>query len=470
MPTANTSTAPQPEPADLEPALYPPTITPPDAPLPIYKFLPAFIKNPLRSLPRQAYEDYTVVARQRGRATIMWITAPDLIEQVLVRDQDKVTKSPVERRVFRAALANSVLLADGADWRWQRRALAPLFRPADIATYVPAMATAALAQVERWRQAPSTATRAVDADMSRVTYDVILATMLVGGRPAEAETILSAGEAYLARASWEMAYALMRLPTWLPHPARRQMARAASQQRAAVAAITARRRTEGGSPTDLLGRLIAARHPDTGEPMSDELVTSNLLTLLQAGHETTAKTLTWTLYLLARAPCWQRRVLEEVRAVAGDAPITADHIDRLLITQRVLKEALRLYPAAPVIARQVIEPMEIGGVKVEPQTQLVIPIFAVHRHTKRWVDPNRFDPDRFLPANEVGRARTLYMPFGGGARVCIGAAFAMLEATALLATFVRAAHFDWDGHHLPEPISRVTLRPSGGMPLIVRLR
>jgi len=248
------------------------------------------------------------------------------------------------------------------------------------------------------------------------------------------------------------------------------MRRASRQLRGAVVAIIARRRAEGGGAGDPLGRLLAAKHPDTGAPMPDALVVSNLLTLLEAGHETTAKALTWTLYLLARAPDWQARVYEEVRKIAGDGPIDAACIERLVITQRVIKEAMRLYPPAPVVARQSVTALNIGGWPVPAGSQIIIPIFAIHRHRKLWDDPGRFDPDRFLPAAEAGRPRMQYMPFGGGPRVCIGAAFAMTEATALLATFVRAARFDWDGRHLPEPVSRVTLRPTGGMPLIVTMR
>jgi cytochrome P450 len=452
-----------------QPALYPPTIVPPPQPLPIWRFLPAFVRNPLRALPVQVYEgDIFVVAR--SGITIAWVSAPALVEQILVTDAEQVTKSPVEKRVFNASLADSVLISDGAQWRWQRRALAPLFRASDIQTYVPAMAAAAEQQVARWQAEASTRLRAIDEDMTRVTYDVILATMLVGGQPAEAETILRAGNAYLARVSWEMAFAVLNIPRWVPHPATRQMRTAARQLREAVGAIITRRRAEGGAPTDLLGRLLAARHPDTGEPMSDALVTSNLLTLLEAGHETTAKALTWALYLLARAPDWQQRVADEAWAVAGDKPISADVISRLEVTQRVLKEAMRLYPPAPVMARQCAEPLNIGGHRLPAGTQLVIPIYAIHRHRKLWSDPDRFDPDRFLTEAEAGRSRTQYMPFGGGQRVCIGATFALMEATVLLATFVRAARFGWDGRHVPEPISRITLRPAGGMPLRVTMR
>ncbi len=448
-------------------ALYPPTVKPPDKPLSLWRFLPTFVRNPLRSVPQQAYEDDFAAVSPRPGVVIMWLSAPALVEQVLLAEADNVAKSRVEKRVFNASLAGSVLVSDGADWRWQRRALAPLFRAADIQAYVPAMAAAAQAQVARWQQGSAGQIRPIDQDMLRATYDVILSTMLVGGRPAEAETILKAGNDYLARASWEIAYGILDAPAWLPHPATWQMRRAARELRRSVGAIIARRRAEGGSPTDLLGRLLSARHPDTGEPMSEALLVSNLLTLLEAGHETTAKALTWTLYLLARAPDWQARVRDEVHSVAGDRPIGPDDVAKLAITQRVVKEAMRLYPPAPVMARDPLVPLNIGAHRITPGSQIVIPIFAIHRHRKLWDDPDRFDPDRFLPEAEAVRPRTQYMPFGAGPRVCIGASFAMTEATVLLATFVRAARFDWDGRHKPEPVSRVTLRPAGGMPLSV---
>jgi cytochrome P450 len=479
--------APSTGPADVP--LYPPTVTPPDRPLPLWRMLPTFVRNPLRATPRQAYEGDIIVFTPTKNRTIVWLSDPAMVERVLVADADKVVKTVAEKRVLGASLADSVLLAEGTNWRWQRRALAPLFRAADIQNYIPAMVTAAEAQVARWRQATAPAAsraatggqvQAIDADMLKATFDIIVATMLVGGRPAEAETILRAGNDYLARASWPLAYAFLQLPEWMPHPASRTMRRAAAELRGAVSAIVARRRAVGASPAqdlhmDLLGRLLAARHPDTDEPMSDALVVSNLLTLLEAGHETTAKALTWTLYLLARSPHWQARVYEEVMSVAPEGPLTPPQMARLTVTLRVIKEAMRLYPPAPVLARLTTDAMSFTGKdgtahNLPKGSQVIIPIFAIHRHKSLWEDPDRFDPDRFLPAAEAGRPRTQYMPFGGGPRVCIGAQFAMTEATVLLATFVRSARFEWDGQHLPEPTSRITLRPAGGMPLRVVMR
>jgi cytochrome P450 len=163
-------------------------------------------------------------------------------------------------------------------------------------------------------------------------------------------------------------------------------------------------------------------------------------------------------------------MVAEIERVAGSGPIAAEHINRLTIVTQVLKEAMRLYPPAPVLTRITTEALEIGGKRLEAGSLVVMPIFAIHRHRRLWQDPDRFDPDRFAPEHEQQHARYQFMPFGAGPRICIGASFAMIEATAMLATFVRAAHFEVPAGHTPVPISRVTLRPSGGMPLKVWLR
>ena len=204
--------------------------------------------------------------------------------------------------------------------------------------------------------------------------------------------------------------------------------------------------------------------------MSDELLIDNLLTFFLAGHETTAKALTWTLYLLGRAPDWQNRILEEVHQVAGDGPVKPEHIDKLVITTQVLKESMRLYPPAPIMSRQATVDTDLAGVPVKSGTQIIIPIYAIQRHRRYWPDPERFDPLRFAPENEAKISRYHYMPFGAGPRICIGMAFALIEGVAILATLVRAASFTTTPGHEPEPVSRVTLRPAGGMPLTVRMR
>jgi len=446
--------------------LYPPTVVPPPAPLPLRKFLLRFVRNPLRSLPRTVYEQ-PIVVHDNGRNVVAWVTAPELVERVLLHDSQHFPKTPLEKRVFSHTLGEGILTSEGASWRWQRRTAAPLFRPADLAGLVPAMTAAAEEQAARWRRSDAGAVQAVDRDMTETTFRVISATMFAGSADAEAAEILAAADAALATVSWDIAAAMLRLPEWVWYPGKLRRRRAARRLRAAVAAILARRRAEGLAGEDLLARLALAKDPETGAPMSEKQLVDNLTTFLAAGHETTAKALTWTLYLLARAPRWQERVLEEVDTVVGEEAVGARHLEHLPVARAVLEETMRLYPPAPIMTRAVAEDTVLGSVTVKAGTYVVIPIFAIHRHRRLWDDPDRFDPERFSPERRAGHARTQFMPFGFGPRTCIGGTFAMMEATAILATLVRRARFEWDGVHAPEPLSRITLRPEGGMPLKV---
>ena len=452
-----------------EPALYPPTVQPPPRPLPLHRFLATFVRNPLASYPRAVYEE-PILVHDNGRYVMAWVTAPELVEKVLLQASVQFPKTPVEKRVFHHTLGDGILTSEGTSWRWQRRTAAPLFRPADLAALVPDMTRAADDQLARWRQLSPGATTAVDRDMTATTFQVISATMFAGSADAEAAATMEAADGALATISWDIAAAVMRVPQWMWYPGKFRRRSAARRLRAAVSTILARRRADGLEGQDLLARLARAQDPETGAPMSEKQLVDNLLTFLAAGHETTAKALTWTLYLIARAPQWQVRIRDEVEAVAGSAAIAAEHIDRLPVTRAVLKEAMRLYPPAPVLTRLAAEDVDLGGKRIAAGTLIIVPIFAIHRHRKLWEDPDRFDPERFSPEREARYARTQFMPFGFGQRTCIGSVFAMMEAIAILATLVRGARFEWDGVHAPEPVSRVTLRPKGGMPLKVWMR
>jgi cytochrome P450 len=427
------------------------------------------VRNPLCALPQAAYEE-GVIVHDTGRAVVAWVTDPALIERVLLHEAERFPKTQLEKRVFEATLGDGILTSQGASWRWQRRTAAPLFRPADLASLVPAMSGAGEAQLARWRARPAGSLQAVDRDMSETTFSVISATMFAGSADAEAALILRWADQALSTISWDVAAAMLRFPEWLWYPGKYRRRHAGRQLRTAVAGILARRRATGLEGDDLLARLARAQDPETGAPMSEKQLIDNLITFLAAGHETTAKALTWALYLLARAPEWQGRIRSEVRAVAGASTVNAEHLDKLVVTRAVLDEAMRLYPPAPVMTRQAAAATELGAAVVPGGALITIPIYAVHRHKRLWDDPDRFDPERFAPERRANIARTQFMPFGFGGRTCIGASFAMMEGVAILATLVRGADFEWDGRHLPEPLSRVTLRPKGGMPLRVTLR
>lgn len=448
------------------PPLYPPTVKPAARALPLSVSLLRFVRNPLRSLPRTVYEE-PIVAYGRKRPLVAWVTGPELLEQVLVKQTSLFVKTRLDKRVLRPVVGQGLLTADGDHWRWQRKLASPLFRPADVIGYVPTMVGAADEQIARWRAKGVTHRAAIDYDMTETTFAVIARTVLAGIDESEGDAVKRTGYAFLRPIMWSVAAALMLLPEQIWHPGKSRMKTAAREFREVVQRLLDKRRADGLDGDDLVARMLSARHPETGAAMTDEQIIDNLATFLVAGHETTAKALTWTLYLLARSPEWQERVRAEIHEVTGGNAIGPDDIGKLVVTQRVLKESMRLYPPVPAMTRVNREATVLGGIALPQPALIVVPVFAVHRHRGQWADPDRFDPDRFLPEHESRFHRMQFMPFGVGPRVCIGSSFAMIEAVAVLATFVQKARFQWDGQHAPEPISRVTLYPEGGMPLDV---
>jgi cytochrome P450 len=448
------------------PRLVPPRIAPPAQPLEGLAFLARFVRNPLSVVPQAAYEG-DLVAMMRGKTPILWITAPALVRQVLLDEREKFLKL-AQIRLLSPLLGKGILTSEGADWKWQRQAAAPMFRPQELAGFVPSFVRAAEAVVERWRARPGV--QAVDRDMTEATFQVISATLLPSADARMPQTVERSTGLFQRSGAWGQLYAVANLPTWLPQPGRLSMARATGALRAAVLSLIGERRAGGVEKDDLLHRLMQARDPETGQSMNDEQLVDNLLTFYLAGHETTAKALTWTLYLVARSPEWARALQEEIARVAGGGALRAEHVAQLSLTQQVLKESMRLYPPVPLMTRQAVADTRLGAHPVRAGASVVMPIYAIHRHARRWADPDAFDPARFAPEREAAIPRYQYMPFGAGPRICIGMGFAMLEATAMLATLLRHADFAALPGREPAPVARVTLIPRGGMPLEVRLR
>jgi cytochrome P450 len=440
----------------------PPRIDPPTGPLGSLAFARAFIRNPLEVVPRAAYEeDFVAFGKRTPRA---WVTAPAIIKGVLL-DQRESFRKITQIRVLSPLLGKGILTSEGAEWRWQRQAAAPMFRPDDLLAFVPAFVRSAEEVLRRWSASPAGAVRDVERDMTQATFDVVAATLLPSGEAGFAETVQRSVATFQRNGGWDLLFAQLNLPRSLPRPGRFAGPRAVRELRNRVGALVRERRD---SPADdLMRRLVLARDPETGNAMDDERLVDNLLTFYLAGHETTAKVLTWTLYLLARSPEWSERLRAEIASVTGGGPLGAAHIERLTLTQQVVKEAMRLYPPAPLMSRQAIEDVEIEGHRIRAGTSVLLPIYAIHRHTRRWDHPDEFDPGRFDAAREGAIQRYQFMPFGAGPRICIGMSFALLESAAILATLLARARFEPVAGVEPTPVARVTLFPKGGMPLRV---
>ncbi len=453
---------PPPAPA---PALIAPHIAPPARPYGRLAFVARFLRNPLLVIPQAVYEE-DVVAYTGGSIPFEWITEPGLIKAILLDEHEKFEKL-LQIRVLGPLLGKGILTSEGAEWKWQRQTSAPMFRRSELGTFVPTFVSAARRLVERWRRAAPGSRQQIERDMTRATFDVICATLLPSGDASVGATVEAATDRFQRSGTWHRLYLIANAPSWLPQPGRRAMQGAISSLRSAVATMVGERRSGVEAPDDLMHRLMIAHEPETGAPMNDEQLIDNLLTFYLAGHETTAMALTWTLYLLALSPEWTNTLKSEIARVAGGAPVAAEHIDRLVLTQQVLKESMRVYPPVPLLSRQAATDVTIGSHAIKAGTSIVMPIYAIHRHRKLWQDPNLFDPTRFAPENEGKISRYQYLPFGAGPRICIGMAFAMIEATAMLATMLQTVRFEPVEDHDPVPIARVTLHPKGGMPLKV---
>lgn len=449
----------------------PPHVAPSPRPRGRISFIAGALANPLQTIPAAVYEEDTV-PRFDWRPPRLWVSEPSLIRTVLLEERDKYRKL-TQIKLLSPLLGKGVLTSEGGDWKWQRQASAPMFKPQDLLGFVPAFVRAAEGTVARWRSSPQGSVHDIERDMTHATFEVISATLLPSPDTAFGGDIQRGVRMLQRSGAWDILYVTMNVPGWMPRPGMLSSARAVRMLRARVLGVLRDRqaaRAGGATRDDLLERLIAARDPETGRSMDDGQLVDNLLTFYLAGHETTAKALTWTLYLLARSREWTALLQEEIDQVAGRQRLRPEHIEKLVLTQQVVKESMRLYPPVPIMTRQTVVDTKLGGHDLPVGASVMMSIYAIQRHRKRWERPHEFDPSRFAPAAEAKIPRYQYMPFGAGPRICIGMPFAMLEATAMLATFLQHAKFDFAGRAEPLPIARVTMSPKGGMPLAVELR
>ncbi len=430
-----------------------------------FETLRALVRNPIEAVPESAYYAGCVPMRLFGR-DIAYVAHPDLVRHVLT-DPDTFGQSDVMRRALVPLLGDGVLTAEGARWRHQRRAAAPAFRNEAVMRLLPLMTAAADAACDRWLARPGQTVK-VAAEMSRVTLDVILGALLPG---AEAISRVRFGDAlstYLDQSNWHLALSLLRAPHWLPYPGRRIGADAARGLRGMV--LDALRRSAGDADAGLLGLLRSHADPESGRAFTETELLDNLLTFVAAGHETTASTLAWALFLLAQHPAVEAQVLDEVEAASPAGILDPDSLASLTTTRQVVQETMRLYPAAPLLLRTARRATTLGNVRLGAGASVYLPIYALHRHRSAWTTPELFDPARFSPERAQGRHRYAYLPFGAGPRACMGATLAMTEAVVLLATMLRRTRFGVSPGVRPRPVVRVTLRPQGDIPMLVEPR
>ncbi len=428
-------------------------------------------RNFLENWPPSAYrEDYFTLDGVRllvGRTH--YLTDPELIEEMLITRAESFTRDFITVGALSSTINQDALFfVEGADWKWQRRALAPAFRHESLLALTPTFVDCAKAQADAWRCAPQAAPVDVMNAMSNVTFAVIEKAVLgVTGAFDRGKFVAAMRESF-AGVSWQRIFALLRLPTWLPFPGSSKINRNMRYLYNETARLLAARRASGVETQAIIDRLLAAKDPESGRSMTDAELIANLYGFLVAGHETSAVALGWSLWLLAKDQASQERVRDEVRAIADDSDISDDTIENLQFTKQVIQESMRLFPPAAAIGRQPREDMMLGPHIISKSEPVYVALWALHRHEKLWDEPNAFDPDRFAPEKVKTRHRCAYMPFGAGPRICVGMGFAMLEMTAILATLVRDFRFVPVAGHRIELAPDFTTRAKGGLPLHVQ--
>lgn len=412
--------------------------------------------------------EYGEFGRERvGSRRLVLVNSPELAQQVLVEQAEHFVKSPALRVLSRPLLGEGLLTADGELHRQHRRLVAPAFAHQRVLRYAGLMSRHTANAIAEWSDGP----RDVLADMTRLTLGIVGEALFHADLLGEADEL---GQAITAA----MRYAMRQMRSLFPIPAHWNTP-AAVRTRQAIARLDQtilrlieERRASGGDQGDLLSMLLLASEEDERglRSLSDRQVRDEAMTLFIAGHETTANATTWALYLLARHPAIQARLQQEVDAtLGGRAPEFAD-LARLPYALQVFKEALRLYPPAYALGRQVDTPVSIGRHALEPGEIVLICPYLLHRDPRYFEDSLAFDPERFTPEREAAIPRFAYLPFGAGRRVCIGNQFALMEGQIILATLASRLSFETLSAQPRQSEAMFTLRPRDGMPLLVRKR
>jgi cytochrome P450 len=427
-------------------------------------------RNPLELWGEPSYNEPWISVGGVGGPLVI-ANDPGLIRHVLVDNAKNYKLATVRQKVLRPILRDGLLTAEGQVWRRSRKAMAPVFTPRHIFGFAEPMLKRAEEFASRY-EAALDETVDVSRDMTTLTYEILAETLFSGeiaGEPGAFEHQIDRLFETMGRVD---PLDLLRAPDWLPRITHLRGRKTMAYFRRIVAdTIDMRKermaRDPDGVPQDFLTLLLHAEGPDG---LSRSEIEDNLITFIGAGHETTARALGWTIYMLAEAPFERDRVERELTEVLSSEQNPAKWLDSMPLTRAVFEEAMRLYPPAPSINREPIETDRYQDLVLPKGAQVLVMPWTIHRHRKLWDRPDAFMPERFHPGNREKIDRFQYLPFGAGPRVCIGATFAMQEAVIALAVLLSRYRFDAVTSTNPWPVQKLTTQPQGGLPMRVTRR
>jgi cytochrome P450 len=433
--------------------------------VPLLGSLPEFVRDQLAFL-SMLERDYGPVTYVRfGLSHLTVLNDPLIIEDVLIGKYKDCIKDFATRELV-PLVGYGLLTSEGEDWRRNRKLASPPLQPKRIASYAQTMVHCAERELAGFRDDE---VRDVHVDMMRLTLDIVGRTLLGTDARGEAERIgeiMEAGIAYMDKQlnSWQGV-----LPKSVPTLARARFARAVAELDEIVHRIVARARAQGEGAEYLLARLASARD-DQGESMTDAQLRDEAVTMLLAGHETTALTLSYLVYLLSEHPEVAARLRAEIDGELRGRPPQMEDLPKLRYLDAVVRETLRLYPPAFAMARAVVRSFEVGGYTVRAGEQVAMSQYAIHRSAKLYAEPDRFEPERWLDGSTDDLPRFAYFPFGGGPRVCIGNHFALMELALITSVIVQRVELTVVPGFQLELAPVVTLRPKHGVRVLVRRR
>jgi cytochrome P450 len=428
--------------------------------------LPDYRKDRLRLFLRMAREG-DVCGMHFGPFPAILFNKPEYVHSILVEHAYDFDKGMAIHNTFRPVLGDGIFSSEGDFHRHQRKLIAPPFQPRHIASYADIMGHYGEQIQQTW---PDGATIGINQKMTHLTMSIIGKALFDADVFTETDELGAAMTVATAFVSHNLSTILPPPYNW-PLPRNRRMHKAIDVLRSHIQHFIDERRNNPTERNDFLSILLQARDDD-GNPMSDEQVMAECLTLFGAGHETTATALSWSWYLLCQHPESYERVQQEVDSVLqGRTPTYAD-LARLPYCLQVFKEAMRLYPPVYAFSRHALREVEIDGYRLPKDRIILLAPYTLHRREEYFADPETFDPERFTPEREKQLPRYAYLPFGAGPRICIGMHFAMMEGHLLLATLAQRVHFSLlPGQTIePDPIHNLALRPSGAVNVVVKRR
>lgn len=392
-----------------------------------------------------------------GRRAVL-VNSPAGVEQVLHRDFGNFIKNKFYWRHFTAVFGLGLVTSDGRLWRRQRKLVAPAFTPRRIATYDEPIIEHTERMIASWEQAPE---RDIHDDMMAITLAIAADLFFRANLTSDLPALRMAMHALIAESAIRRKRPFV-IPDWVPLPSNRRYNAALAVIDRIVWRLIHERKKSGVDGGDLLSAMIAARDAD-GQPMSDQQLRDQVVTLLLAGHETTALVLSWTFYLLGRHPDVADRMVAEADQVLGARHPTSNDLPRLQFTKQVLLEVMRLYPSIWIFGREAVEGCELGGYWLKAGDMAIVCPWLMHRDERYFESPLDFLPERWDENSAKKPPAQAYFPFSMGPRICIGMQFAMLEATLILATVLRRYKVTLQSDDPILPTPSISLRPRGGV-------